>query len=138
MASTTPPAIDGLVSLSSPCSVAETIDRPESQLRVKGATIFARLDHCAAAARSGLTMRAAQVLIFGNPLIGTPVMNVVPTVAIDLPFKVLAWEDADGKVWLSHNTAEYLALRHHIPDDVAEALEAVAHPIAAAVQPILK
>lgn len=129
------PDVDGLISLPSPYSVTETIDRLESQLHAMGATVFARIDHCAAAARSGLTMRPTEVLIFGNPQVGTPVMNAAPTVAIDLPFKALAWEDAFGNVWLGHNTAEYLARRHHIPAEVAEALNAVVHPIAAAVQP---
>lgn len=128
-----PPVIDGLVSLASPYSVTETIDRLVVLLRAHGATVFARVDHCAAAAEAGLTMRPTQVLIFGNPKIGTPVMLAAPTVAIDLPFKALAWEDAAGDVWLSHNTAEYLARRHHISDDVVAALAAVAKPIAAAI-----
>lgn len=127
--------VDGLLSLRSPFSVVETIDRLESLLRAKGATIFARIDHGAAAAAAGLTMRPTLLLIFGNPKVGSPVMMVAPTAAIELPFKALAWEDAAGQVWLSYNTADYIAKRHHIADEVAEALEAVARPIEAAVQP---
>ncbi|MCA9531273.1 MAG: DUF302 domain-containing protein [Myxococcales bacterium] len=131
----TTPDVDGLVSLRSPRSVGETLDRLEAALRAHGATIFARVDHAAAAAKAGLSMRPTQVLIFGNPKIGTPVMLAAPTVAIDLPFKALAWEDATGQVWLSHNTADYLAARHHIAAEVVAPLSAVSNPIAAAVAP---
>lgn len=133
----TPPSdVDGLVSLASPFPVDQTLDRLESLLRAHGATIFARIDHCAAAADAGLAMRAAQVLIFGNPRIGTPIMNTAPTVAIDLPFKALAWEDAVGNVWLGYNSAEYLGRRHDIAREVLAPLAAIAEPIAAAVQPL--
>ena len=129
-----PRDIDGLVRLASPYSVVETLDRLEAGLRAKGITIFARIDHCAAAADAGLSMRPAQVLIFGNPRIGTPVMKAAPTLAIDLPFKALAWEDAAGKVWLGYNSADYLARRHRIAEVVVAPLAAVAEPITAAVQ----
>jgi uncharacterized protein (DUF302 family) len=128
-----PVDIEGLVSLPSPYPVDETLDRLEAVLRAKGATIFARIDHRAGAERVGLTMRPAQVLIFGNPKVGTPVMNAAPTIAIDLPFKALAWEDAGGAVWLSCNSAEYLARRHRVPADVIRPLAAIEALIAAAL-----
>ena len=126
---------EGLVSLASPYPVAEILDRLEAVLRANGVTIFARIDHAAAAADAGLSMRPTQLLIFGNPKIGTPVMKAAPTVAIDLPFKALAWEDAAGQVWLSYNSATYLAHRHQIDERIAETLTAIANPIAAALQP---
>jgi len=88
-------SVEGLISHPSPYPVGETLDRLESMLRSKGVTVFARIDH-AAAAGVGLAMHPAQVLIFGNPKSGTPVMNAAPTIAIDLPFKALAREDAAG------------------------------------------
>jgi len=132
----TPPHQDqGLETLASPWSVAETIDRLEAAVRAHGATVFARIDHAAAAAEVGLTMRPTQVLVFGNPRIGTPVMQAAPTVAIDLPFKALAHEDEHGAVWLSYNRIDYLARRHGISPEVADALSGIAETITALVEP---
>ncbi len=128
------PAADGLVTLASPYPVAETLDRLESILHARGATVFARINHAAAAAAAGLTMRPTQVLVFGNPKIGTPVMQAAPTIAIDLPFKALAWKDEAGKVWLAYNSAEYLARRHGVGESTVAPLAAVAEPIAAALR----
>lgn len=125
---------EGLISRPGPYPVGETLDRLEAVLRAKGVTVFARIDHGAAAARAGLAMRPAQVLVFGNPKVGTPVMNAAPTIAIDLPFKALAWEDATGRVWLSYNSAEYLARRHHVAEDVIRPLAAIEALIAAALE----
>lgn len=125
---------DGLVSLPSPNPVTETLDRLEAVLRDKGVTVFARIDHAAAAEGAGLSMRPTQVLIFGNPRIGTPVMQAAPTIAIDLPFKALAWEDDIGQVWLSYNSAEYLAQRHCVDAEVVRPLSAVAELIPMALQ----
>lgn len=125
---------EGLISRPSPYPVGETLDRLEAVLRAKGVMVFARIDHGAAAARAGLAMRPAQVLVFGNPKVGTPVMNAAPTIAIDLPFKALAWEDATGRVWLSYNSAEYLARRHHVAEDVIRPLAAIEALIAAALE----
>lgn len=105
---------NGMVTKSSKHSVAETLDRLEAIVKEKGFIIFARIDHADAAAKAGLTMKPAQVLIFGNPKGGTPLMQAQPTVAIDLPPKALAWEDANGKVFLTYNTAAYLQERHGI------------------------
>lgn len=105
---------NGIITKPSKYSVADTIGRLEKMVRAKGFTIFAMIDHAAAAKRDGLTMPPAQLLIFGNPKGGTPLMLAAPTSAIDLPLKALAWQDAAGKVWLSYNTAEYLKERHDI------------------------
>jgi uncharacterized protein (DUF302 family) len=134
MPEATPPTADGLLSLLSPYSVGETLDRLEAVLRAKGITIFARIDHAAAALDAGLSMRPTQLLIFGNPNVGTPVMKAAPTIAIDLPFKALAWEDETGQVWLSYNSTEYLAQRHRVDTDTIQPLSAIAKPIKAALQ----
>jgi uncharacterized protein (DUF302 family) len=107
---------NGMAHVSSPYSVPETLQRLESVLQAKGLTIFARIDHSGEAEKVGMKMRPTQLVIFGSPKAGTPLMIASPTLAIDLPLKALAWEDADGKVWLSYNTPEYLKQRHNIPD----------------------
>ena len=94
---------NGLVHLASKYSVAETLQRLESLLNERGIKIFARVDHSGEAEKVGLTMHPTQLLIFGNPKGGTPLMQAAPTVAIDLPLKALLWEDADGKSWLTYN-----------------------------------
>lgn len=109
-------AENGITTVASNYSVAETLDRLESLAKTKGITIFARIDFSKDAAANGLTMRPTQLLIFGNPKAGTPLMVATPSAALDLPLKALAWEDADGKVWISYNTPEYLGARHGIPE----------------------
>src|SRR5690348_13655494 len=99
-------------------SVPETVQRLESSLRAHGLIIFGRIDHSGEAEKAGLTMRPTQVVIFGSPKAGTPVMVAAPTVAIDLPLKALVWEDAGGAVWLSYNSPEYLRERHNVPGDL--------------------
>jgi uncharacterized protein (DUF302 family) len=106
--------VDGLVVKPSKYPVGETLDRLEKVVTGKGFMIFTRIDHAAAAEKAGLTMRPTQVLIFGNPTGGTPLMEAAPTAAIDFPLKALAWEDAKGKVWLAYNTGSYLKKRHHM------------------------
>jgi len=110
-------ADNGLTTVPSSFSVTETINRLESLIKEKGIMVFARIDHQAEAAKAGLTMKASQLLIFGNPKAGTPLMKAAPTTAIDLPLKTLAWEDADGKVWLSYNRPDFLKQRHGLSDD---------------------
>lgn len=113
------PSLDnGLVHLSSPYSVGETLQRMETLLREKGLTIFCLVDHSGEAEKVGMKMRATKLLLFGSPNAGTPVMVASPTVAIDLPLKALVWEDVGGKVWVSHNSPDYLKQRHNIPDDL--------------------
>ncbi len=116
---------NGMVHLASPRSVPETLERVESILKARGVTVFARVDHSGEAEKVGLKMNPTQLLIFGSPKGGTPVMVAAPTVAIDLPLKALVWQDANGKVWLSYNSAEYLKSRHNIPDALVKNLAAV-------------
>jgi uncharacterized protein (DUF302 family) len=113
-----PPPANGMVHLESPYSFAETLNRLESTLRARGIAEFARIDHSGEAAKIGLKMDPTQVVIFGSPKAGTPLMVAAPTLAIDLPLKALIWEDAGGKVWVSYNTAEYLAQRHSVPAEL--------------------
>ncbi len=108
----------GIVHLSSPYPVPETLQRLEAVLQSRGLTIFARVDHSGAAAKIAMNMRPTQLIIFGSPKGGTPLMVASPTLAIDLPLKALVWEDSEGKVWVSYNTAEYLQQRHRIPDEL--------------------
>jgi len=118
-------AENGMIHLASSFSVPETLRRLESLLQVRGIAIFARIDHSGEAEKAGLKMRPTQLLIFGSPKQGTPLMVVSPTLAIDLPLKALAWEDASGKVWLSYNTPEYLKQRHNIPDELLKNISGV-------------
>ena len=111
---------NGLVHLRSPYSVAETLKRLEGVLQTRHLTVFARVDHSGEAENVGLKMRPTQLIIFGSPKSGTPLMVASPTLAIDLPLKALAWEDADGKVWLSYNSPDYLKRRHEIPDELVK------------------
>jgi uncharacterized protein (DUF302 family) len=110
--------VNGMVHIRSHYSVRETLQRLESVLFAHGLTIFGRVDHSGEAEKVGLKMPLTQVLIFGSPKAGTPLMVASPTLAIDLPLKALVWEDADGTVWLSYNTPEYLKQRHNVPDDL--------------------
>jgi uncharacterized protein (DUF302 family) len=109
---------NGMVHLSSPYPFAETIKRLESLLKAQGLTMFCRIDHSGAAEKGGLKMLPTQVVVFGSPEGGTPLMNASPTLAIDLPLKALIWEDGGDKVWISYNTPEYLKQRHDIPDEL--------------------
>lgn len=101
-------AADGLIVKPSPHDVATTIERFEAAVKQRGFTIFARLDHAAAATSVDLKMPPAIVTIFGNPRAGTPAFLTNPTLAIDLPLKALAWQDKDGKTWLGYNAAAYV------------------------------
>lgn len=118
--------VNGLVSLPSKFSVAETLDHLESLLRKKKVMIFARVDHGGEAQKAGLEMPPAQLLIFGNPRIGTPIMLAAPTATIDLPMKALAWQDATGTVWLSYNDLEYLKSRFGLADELLRDLRGLA------------
>jgi uncharacterized protein (DUF302 family) len=102
----------GIIDLASKHSVAETVDRLEALLKAKGIKVFARIDQAAEAKAAGLTMHPTVLVIFGDPKAGTPLMNRYPSLAMDLPLKALVWESADGKVWLSYNSPEFLQQRH--------------------------
>ncbi|MFT7684424.1 MAG: hypothetical protein ACI935_003953 [Moritella dasanensis] len=109
-----PIKLESLISVQSHYSVKETADRFESIIKGKGLTLFARIDHQQNAAGVNLKLRPTEVIIFGNPKIGTPLMQCAQSVAIDLPQKVLISEDSQNKVWLSYNNPEYIKVRHHI------------------------
>jgi uncharacterized protein (DUF302 family) len=109
---------NGMQHLSSLYSVPETLKRIEFLLQEKGLIIFCRIDHSGEAEKAGLKMHPTQLILFGSPKGGTPVMVASPTIAIDLPLKALVWEDAGGKVWVSWNSPEYLQNRHNVPADL--------------------
>jgi uncharacterized protein (DUF302 family) len=117
---------DGIVSKSSKYSVPETLHRLETILTAKGIQIFALVDHSGEAEKAGLKMPPTQLLIFGNPKGGTPVMLANATAAIDLPWKALAWQATDGQVWLSYNAAAYIQQRFGLSDDVMNPLAGLA------------
>lgn len=110
------PSIDGLIVLPTPHSAADIFDKIVSIARAKGITLFAQIDFSADAARSNLTLRPTCLVILGNPVAGTPVMAATPTVAIDLPLKILAFEDAGGRTWVAYNDPKYLQRRHGFPE----------------------
>lgn len=116
-------AVEGLITSPSAHSVDATMDKFEAAAKKHGFMVFARLDHAAGAKSLGLKMPRSTVIVFGNPRAGTPVIIKTPTLAIDLPLKAMVWEDADGKVFLSYNSAEYLFgtiyVRHGAPYDKA-------------------
>ena len=126
-------SIPGFISKPSPRSVPETIQRLCALLKSKGVAIFALIDHSGEAEKAGLKMRPTQLLIFGNPKGGTPLMLAAPSTAIDLPLKALVWEDADGKVWLSYNSPDYLRQRHGFPADLEKNIAAIEPLLAQAV-----
>ena len=107
-------AADGLIALKSPHSAVVTMNRLEDIAKQRGLTVFARIDHAAGAAKVGKTLRPTEVLIFGNPQGGTPLMECAQSAGIDLPLKALVWEDASAQVWIGYNDPAYLAQRHGV------------------------
>ncbi len=105
---------DGMIRVESNSSVSVTIDKLEHALRKKGMTIFKRIDHTAGGEKVGINIRPTELLIFGNPKIGTKLMQCTQTAAIDLPQKALAYKDESGQVWLLYNDPNYMAARHHV------------------------
>jgi uncharacterized protein (DUF302 family) len=106
--------MEGLTSIRSRFGPKETMDRLETEIRAQKMEIFARIDHAAGAAAAGLELRPTELIIFGNALGGTPLMQSVQTVGIDLPLKALVWEDASGTTWLSYNEPSWIAQRHGV------------------------
>jgi uncharacterized protein (DUF302 family) len=125
---------NGLIHLSSPHTVMETLTRLETIVQTKGLAILARIDHSGDAAEAGLEMQPTKLLIFGNAKSGTPLMIAAPTVAIDLPLKVLIWQDNDGMVWLSYNSPDYLKERHAIPENLMQNVAGIGPICAEAVR----
>jgi len=131
----TAPAADGIASVGAHGSVDETVERLKTLLSAKGVALFALVDHSGEAAKAGFEMAPTKLLIFGNPKAGTPIMLASPTSALDLPLKVLVWEDAEGQTWLTYNTAHYLQQRHGIAEEFAGVLgsaERLANAVAVA------
>ena len=124
----------GIIDVSSRHSVPETLARLQSILKEKGITVFALVDHSGEAAKAGLSMRPTQLLIFGNPKGGTPLMVAAPRLAIDLPLKALAWQDEQGQVWLSYNSTEYLHERHGFPAELMKNIAVIDALIQKAVE----
>ena len=113
------PARDnGIIDRSSNHSVDETVEKLKNVLQAKGVTLFALVDHSGEAEKAGMKMPPTKVLIFGSPKAGTPLMLASPSVAIDLPLKILVWEDGGGKVWVSYNSPDYLKERHALPQEL--------------------
>jgi uncharacterized protein (DUF302 family) len=126
-------AADGLVTIESRYGPEETMNRFEAEVRARGMTVFAHIDHAAGAAAVGLPLRPTELLIFGTAKTGTPLMQSVQSVGIDLPLKALVWQDASGTAWLSYNDPAFLARRHGLDgadnttiNAMAAALEAIA------------
>ena len=115
----------GLVSVASHYSVEETVQRLQAAFTEKGMKIFAVIDHSGEAEKAGLKMRPTKVVIFGSPKAGTAVMLAAPSIAIDLPLKVLVREDSRGKVWVSYNGPEYLQERHGVPQELLKNIAVV-------------
>src|SRR6516165_6985031 len=106
---------NGIIDKPASHSVDETVEKLKGMLRDKGITLFALIDHSGEAEKAGIKMRPTKLLIFGSPKAGTPLMLAAPSSAIDLPLKILIWEDAQGKVWVSYNSPAYLQKRHNFP-----------------------
>ena len=121
---------DGLITIQSRNSVKVTVDRLEADLKAKGVTVFARIDHAAGAVSAGMPLRPTELLIFGNPKAGTPLMQANQTIGIDLPLKVLVWEDGGGDVWITYNDPTWLAQRHKLGSNAAAAVKAMAGMLA--------
>jgi uncharacterized protein (DUF302 family) len=125
----------GIVRIASHHTVTETVDRIESLLKQRGILVFARIDFSADAARAGLTMRPEQLLIFGNPKAGTPLMLAAPVAGLDLPLKALVWQEADDRVWIAYNDPRYVVRRHALASALTANLAAAVPILEQAAQP---
>ena len=130
----TVPSAEGTITRPSPYSVEETIRRLDEVVRGKGLTVFARVDHRSGAREVGLDMQDEQVLIFGNPRAGTPLMVARPLVGLDLPLRVLVWSASDGRVWASYQDSAFIARRYGLPDGLEKTISAVAAVVEAALR----
>ncbi|HWX55767.1 MAG TPA: DUF302 domain-containing protein [Verrucomicrobiae bacterium] len=113
-----PAGNNGIISQPSNHSVDRTVEKLKALLQAKGVTLFALIDHSGEAEKAGMKMRPTKLLILGSPKAGTPLMLAAPSIAIDLPLKMLVWEDAQGKTWVSFNSPAYLQERHGVPQDL--------------------
>jgi len=119
------PIANGIISKPANHSVDETVEKLKSILQAKGVTLFALVDHSGEAEKAGMKMPPTKLLIFGSPKAGTPLMLAAPSVAIDLPLKILVWEDGQGKVWVSYNSPAYLQQRHSLPQELLQNIAVV-------------
>jgi len=124
--------MEGLKTIRSHFAPGETINRIEAEIKARGMNVFGRIDHAASAAEAGLTLRPTEVILFGNPRSGTPLMQANQTIGIDLPLKVLVWQDAAGETWVSYNEPDWLAKRHGVggAERVIAAMEQILSVIA--------
>jgi uncharacterized protein (DUF302 family) len=118
-------ANNGIVDKPSNHSVDQTVEKLKNILQSKGVMLFAVIDHSGEAEKAGMTMPPTKLLIFGNPKAGTPMMLAAPSIAIDLPLKILVWQDAQGKVWVSYNSPTYLQERHGLPPQLLQNIAVV-------------
>jgi len=125
---------NGIVTIAGHQSVDQTIKKLEALLEAKGVKLFALIDHSGEAERAGLHMRPTKLLIFGNPKGGTPLMIASPTIAIDLPLKILVWEDAEGKTYLTYNAPSFLQVRHGLPPELIQNIAIVETLVAKAAE----
>jgi uncharacterized protein (DUF302 family) len=124
---------DGLAIVQSNLGARETMDRLAAEVKAKGLTVFARIDHAAGAAEVGMPLRPTELLIFGNARGGTPLMQANQLVGIDLPLKALVYQDAAGKVWLAYDEPSWIAQRHHLGESVAANVQLLTKALAALV-----
>jgi uncharacterized protein (DUF302 family) len=115
----------GIIDKLSNHSVDQTVEKLTNILQSKGVTLFALIDHSGEAEKVGMTMPPTKLLIFGSPKAGTPLMLAAPSVAIDLPLKILVWEDSQSKVWVSYNSPDYLQERHRLPQELLQNIAVV-------------
>jgi len=120
-----PAADNGIIAIPSIHTVDQTVEKLKSILQSKNVTLFALIDHSGEAEKAGMKMRPTKLLIFGSPKAGTPLMLTAPSIAIDLPLKILVWEDRHGKVWISYNSPEFLKERHGLPQELLQNIAVV-------------
>jgi uncharacterized protein (DUF302 family) len=131
---TAPQPVTGVITRASPLSLEQTLDRMLASIRSHGLQLFAQIDHARNAAEVGLTMPPAQLLIFGSPQSGTPLMIASPLLALELPLRVLVWQDGHGRSWISYRDPQELAARYSVPADLAPVLAGVEHLVTGALQ----
>ncbi len=118
--------VEGLTTIKSSYGARETMDRLEAEVKARGLTVFARIDHAAGAAQADLALRPTEVLVFGNAKGGTPLMQASQSVGIDLPLRILVWEDESGQIWLAYNEPSWLAKRHGLGPGSQPSVDALA------------
>jgi uncharacterized protein (DUF302 family) len=125
---------NGIIDTPSNHSVDQTVEKLKGILQAKGVTLFALVDHSGEAEKAGMKMPPTKLLIFGSPKAGTPLMLAAPSIAIDLPLKILIWQDVQGKVWVSYNSPDYLQERHNLPPELLQNIAVVGKLAAKAVE----